>query len=535
MTIPRFGNSGLPPQSQSESELLREALSDDYEILEELGRGGMAIVLRAREIALDREVAIKVLPSRLAVDQGFVERFEHEARIAAKLEHPNIVPVYRVGRAGPRGEVSFFVMKFLRGQSLSAVMREREKLDAGDVRRILMETASALAYAAKRSVVHRDIKPDNIMLDSEGRCVITDFGIAKAPGGQQTTAGISLGTPRYMSPEQAMGTELDGRSDIYSLGVVAYQCLFGAPPFDADEPFAVLYKHIHEPLPEPAMTGDEERQLYGVIARMLAKKPDDRFQNGHELIAALGGQVSDPMLVASLITSPGLMAPTEIMPARQPWYMEWWREMSPPRQRLMVAFGGIVGIATAGFLFDRYSSGIEGGSSSVTSTSAGSIIAPAPAAAMPPRLPAVVVESTPPRGPSERAKAIMAYNALKSGCPRRDTVASAPQIPYAVLLDSLPDRVRSDKMAVGYDVCGLPARSPFTARFTLTKLHQFGFRQQKPHDETAPAIASSPRERERWTLDTREMSSGSYRLEVVVTDVRKRQVSASREFRINDK
>src|SRR3954463_9037817 len=274
-------------QLLSESELVRVLLADDYEILEELGRGGMAVVFRAREKALDREVAIKVLPARLAVDKEFVDRFEHEARIAAKLEHPNIVPIYRVGRAGPNGEVIYFVMKLLRGQSLSAVLRERGKLETGDVRRILMETASALGYAAKRSVVHRDIKPDNIMLDSEGRCVVTDFGIAKSPGGQQTTAGLSLGTPRYMSPEHAMGSPLDGRSDMYSLGIVAYQCLIGKTPFDADDPLAVLYKHINEPLPKPTLANDEERELFAIIARMLAKKPDERFQTGNELIEAL--------------------------------------------------------------------------------------------------------------------------------------------------------------------------------------------------------------------------------------------------------
>src|SRR5688572_18021879 len=201
-----FPNETVPAvRHMTEGELVRFALDADYEIIEELGRGGMAIVYRAREKALDRDVAIKVLPARLVIDQGFVERFEHEARTAAKLEHPNIVPIYRVGRAGPNGEVIYFVMKLLRGQSLSTVMAERGKLDPSDVRRIMTETASALNYAAKQSVVHRDIKPDNIMLDSEGRCVITDFGIAKAPGGQQTTAGTSLGTPRYMSPEHAMG------------------------------------------------------------------------------------------------------------------------------------------------------------------------------------------------------------------------------------------------------------------------------------------------------------------------------------------
>src|SRR3954468_6443947 len=320
MTTPLAGSTGTTAPSLqllSESELVRVVLADDYEILDELGRGGMAIVFRAREKALDREVAIKVLPTRLGIDKEFVERFEHEARTSAKLEHPNIIPIYRVGRAGPNGEVIYFVMKILRGQSLSAVLKERRKLDAHEVRKILMETASALNYAAKQSVVHRDIKPDNIMLDSEGRCVITDFGIAKAPGGQQTTAGTSLGTPRYMSPEHAMGLPLDGRSDMYSLGVVAYLALFGNPPFEADEPFAVLYKHIQEPVPEPTLDSDEARELYPIVARMLAKKPEDRFQTGNDLIAALGGAVSDPSLTAasiSMLTSPGLMAPTEVMP-----------------------------------------------------------------------------------------------------------------------------------------------------------------------------------------------------------------------------
>src|SRR3954471_8654992 len=152
MTKPFTNETAPAVRHMTESELVRFALADDYEILEELGRGGMAVVYRAREKALDREVAIKVLPSRLAIDGGFVERFEHEARTAAKLEHPNIVPIYRVGRAGPNGEVTYFVMKLLRGQSLAAVLRERGKLDPDDVRRILLETAAALGYAAKRSV-----------------------------------------------------------------------------------------------------------------------------------------------------------------------------------------------------------------------------------------------------------------------------------------------------------------------------------------------------------------------------------------------
>src|SRR3954466_3907134 len=388
MTTPITTSNSAPSlQLLSESDLVRTVLAEDYEILEELGRGGMAIVYRAREKALDREVAIKVLPARLAIDKEFVDRFEHEARTAAKLEHPNIVPIYRVGRAGPNGEVIYFVMKLLRGQSLSAVLKERGKLGASDVRRILTETASALGYAARRSVVHRDIKPDNIMLDSEGRCVVTDFGIAKAPGGQQTAAGTSLGTPRYMSPEHAGGSPLDGRSDMYSLGVVAYQCLIGATPFDAEDPFAVLYKHINEPVPQPTLTSDDERQLYSVIARMLSKKPDDRFQTGNELIEALGGQISNPTLVPAVRTSIGFLAPTEMIPTPQPWYTPWWRKRSPTEQRVLLGFSAaaVIAIVAVGISMMRgnKSSALNAGAQPVHSASLASKVPVPPTAADP--------------------------------------------------------------------------------------------------------------------------------------------------------
>jgi serine/threonine protein kinase len=540
MTTPPTSNSAPSLQLLSDIELVRVVLADDYEILQELGRGGMAIVFRAREKALDREVAIKVLPTRLAVDKEFVERFEHEARTAAKLEHPNIVPIYRVGRAGPNGEVAYFVMKLLRGQSLSVVLRERGKLTPADVRRILMETASALGYAAKRNVVHRDIKPDNIMLDSEGRCVITDFGIAKSPGGQQTAAGQSLGTPRYMSPEHAGGSPLDGRSDIYSLGVVAYQCLFGKPPFDSDDPFAVLYKHIHEPVPEPTLTTDEERQVYGVIARMLAKKPDDRFQTGSELIAALGGEISGPTLVPTVRTSIGLMAPTEVIPTPRPWYRAEWGTLSQTGKRVWVGIGPVV--AVIGLLIQvSRGGGKSAGTTALNSPPAQS--APTPSATAPVEsnrrsdsTKIALPSQTPVKpGPSERAAAIIAYNKLKSSCAKGDTLLSSKPIDYAVLVDSIHDRKLSGKMAIGYDVCGLPSNSPFTTLFTLTKLRQRGFGQQPPHIETAVGTALGPRSRQKETLDMHGMSVGSYHMDVLVTDAKKRHVSTSREFRIVDK
>jgi serine/threonine protein kinase len=275
-----------------ETDLVRDALTAEYEIIEELGRGGMAMVYRARDRQLEREVAIKVLPFSLAFDSEFVERFQREARTAAQLEHPNIIPIFRVGRSG---RVIYFVMKFLRGGSVATVLGERRKLLPPEIRRLLIEAGSALGYAAQRGIVHRDIKPDNIMFDEFGQCVLTDFGIAKAASGQRLTGtGMSIGTPHYMSPEQARAQSIDGRSDIYSLGVVAYQALAGTVPYDGEDSFSIGYKHITEPVPTPQLITADERRLYEVIKRMLMKDPADRFQSCEELVASLQGQPVAP-------------------------------------------------------------------------------------------------------------------------------------------------------------------------------------------------------------------------------------------------
>jgi serine/threonine protein kinase len=271
-----------------ELDLVRESLAAEYEIIEELGRGGMAMVYRARDLQLEREVAVKVLPFSLAFDTEFVERFQREARTAAQLEHPNIIPIYRVGRSG---RVIYFVMKFLRGGSLSAVLGVRKKLTPPEIRRLLLEAGSALGYAAQRGIVHRDIKPDNIMFDEFGQSLLTDFGIAKAASGQKLTGtGMSIGTPHYMSPEQARAQPIDGRSDIYSLGVVAYQCLTGSVPYDGEDSFSIGYKHITEPIPTPSLITADERRVFEIIKRMLMKDPFDRFQTCEELIASFQNQ-----------------------------------------------------------------------------------------------------------------------------------------------------------------------------------------------------------------------------------------------------
>jgi serine/threonine protein kinase len=271
-----------------ELDLVRESLAAEYEIIEELGRGGMAMVYRAKDRQLEREVAVKVLPFSLAFDTEFVERFQREARTAAQLEHPNIISIYRVGLSG---RVIYFVMKFLRGGSLSTVLGSRKKLTPPEIRRLLSEAGSALGYAAQRGILHRDIKPDNIMFDEFGQSVLTDFGIAKAASGQKLTGtGMSIGTPHYMSPEQARAQAIDGRSDIYSLGVVAYQCLTGIVPYDGEDSFSIGYKHITEPIPTPSLVTADERRIFEVIKRMLMKDPFDRFQSCEELVASFRGQ-----------------------------------------------------------------------------------------------------------------------------------------------------------------------------------------------------------------------------------------------------
>src|SRR6266540_3115637 len=290
----------------TEIEMVREELEEEYEILQELGRGGMAIVFKAKEKQLEREVAIKVLPFSLAFDKEFVERFQREARTSAKLEHPNIIPIYRVGKSG---RVIYFIMKFLRGKPLSNVLAARGALPPTEIRRILADVARALAYAHRSGIVHRDIKHDNIMFDEHGHAVVTDFGIAKAAtGGKLTGTGMSIGTPHYMSPEQAKAQALDGRSDIYSLGVVAYQCLTGTVPFDGEDSFSIGYKHIMEELPTPPLETPDQRTLFELIRKMMAKLPADRFQTADELVQALeaGGTGAAGLATAPLRGASGL-------------------------------------------------------------------------------------------------------------------------------------------------------------------------------------------------------------------------------------
>jgi serine/threonine-protein kinase len=267
------------------------AVGTQYLVDAELGRGGMAVVYRATDLRLQRPIAIKVLPPELAFNADVRERFLREAQTAAQLAHPNIVPIYTVGEA--EGLV-YFVMALVEGETLGDHLQREPRMRVDQARRILIEVADALAYAHSKGVVHRDVKPDNILLDrATGRPMVTDFGIARAAAGDSrlTVTGVAIGTPAYMSPEQALGErELDGRSDIYSLGVIAYQMLAGEPPFKAANTPAMLAKHVSEtPRPLHPLRPDAPAALVNAIARALAKRPDDRWPDAVAFRDALSG------------------------------------------------------------------------------------------------------------------------------------------------------------------------------------------------------------------------------------------------------
>jgi serine/threonine protein kinase len=271
---------------------IREAfaplLAGSYTIERELGRGGMGVVYLAREVRLDRLVAIKVLPPHLAGDPTVRERFLREARTAAQLSHPNIVPIYRAEEVGG---FAYFAMAFIEGENLLERVRDRGPLPTADVVRWLRESAWALAYAHARGVVHRDIKAANIMVErGSGRAVVTDFGIARDTNSTSLTqAGEVVGTVHYMSPEQANGGPLDGRSDPYSLGIAGYQALSGRLPFEGDNPAAILLAVASREAPSLASVAPQvPRPLVEVIDRCLRKQPEDRFPTGEALAEALG-------------------------------------------------------------------------------------------------------------------------------------------------------------------------------------------------------------------------------------------------------
>src|SRR5215469_11641998 len=258
-----------------------------YELTHLVARGGMAQVYRAIDLQLDRPVALKVLFPELSVDKTFVERFRREAQAAANLSHPNIVPVFDWGEDDG---AYFIVMEYIDGRPLSAVLRDPQRLPPGQIAQIGASVAAALAFAHRHGVVHRDVKPGNVLITPEGEVKVTDFGIARAVNTEEslTQTGAVMGTAAYFSPEQAEGKTVDARSDIYSLGVVLYEMAVGRPPFSGDSPVAVAAKHVRDdPVLPRAANAACPAALEAVIMKAMAKDPAARYGSAEELRADL--------------------------------------------------------------------------------------------------------------------------------------------------------------------------------------------------------------------------------------------------------
>lgn len=310
--------------------IIGRVFSGRYEVLSQVARGGMAEVYRARDNLLGRPVALKILHPEFAIDQSFVERFRREAQAAANLNHPHIVAVYDWGT---ENGTYFMVLEYVEGQSLRDILRTDGPQPIRRVVEIAAETASALHFAHRHGVVHRDVKPGNILITTGGETKVTDFGIARAANVADglTQTGAVIGTATYFSPEQAQGFSVDARTDVYSLGVVMYESLAGTAPFLGDSPMAVAYKHVREaPPPLSRQRGDVPGDLEAIVGKCLQKSPDNRYQSAEDLRQDLArfaqGQPVTAARTAAVAAAPtAVVAATEAVPLTVP---------QPPRTRV---------------------------------------------------------------------------------------------------------------------------------------------------------------------------------------------------------
>ncbi|MDB4914709.1 MAG: protein kinase [Gemmatimonadetes bacterium] len=328
---------------------VKQLLAKDYDVGEELGRGGMAVVYRAHFRAIGRAVAIKVLPPHLAVKPGARERFVREARLSAGLDHPGIVRVYAAALAG---DVAWFGMTLIEGESLGRRIAREKQLSISDTRSLLTAVADALSYAHAGGIVHRDIKPDNILIDGATGCpVVTDFGIARTLDDdvQLTADGVTVGTPAYMSPEQARGSvDVDERSDIYSLGVVGYQLLTGRLPFTASNPLALLMMQTAEqPKPVLELRPDVPPSLASAIDRALERRPDDRWPSA----ASFRDHLRDPG-VPEMIIAPYVARSADRPSQGDPLAAPKRRRITLFRRKALRYLGITGALAVANLLYD---------------------------------------------------------------------------------------------------------------------------------------------------------------------------------------
>jgi eukaryotic-like serine/threonine-protein kinase len=346
--------------------MIGRLISGRYRLIAPLGEGGMATIWRAVDEQLDREVAVKILRPQFSSDPGFAARFKQEARAAGGLSHPNIVSVYDYGTDGADGE-QYIVMELVDGRDLSTILRERGALSTDDSVRIAIGVASALEVAHRKGIVHRDVKPGNILITDGGDVKVTDFGIARAVSeASMTVTGTTLGSVHYFSPEQARGDEVTGASDVYSLGIVLFEMLTGRRPFEADTAAAVALKRLNEDPPTPTAIGKPQPAgLEAIVMRALAREPVDRFPDAGAMAEALRAWRRNPdavpagvvvaatpaageptVYVPPRVTTPADRAPVVPPPSRaqerrddrQPWWM--W----------LLAVLGVVLLGAIGFL-----------------------------------------------------------------------------------------------------------------------------------------------------------------------------------------
>jgi len=319
----------------------------NYQLVERLGQGGMATVYKAYEPALDRYVAIKVLPQFFARDPNFMNRFRREAKAVAQLNHPSIMPIYSFGE---EGDITYIAMQYVPGGTLK--QGRGQVYEPAEAIRLALPIVRALAYAHNRGIVHRDIKPSNVLLGEEDWPVLADFGLAKmAEASQQLTGtGVGVGTPMYMSPEQGQGTGVDHRTDIYSTGIMLYEMLTGDVPFRADTPMAVVIKHMTAPLPMPRDANpDIPEALELVILKATAKSSEDRFQTAEEMIEALE-RVQNSLLAPSQdvdqaeVTAPALREPAPPVVGKEP------APLAKTFKKAGIYLGAVIGVLLLGVI-----------------------------------------------------------------------------------------------------------------------------------------------------------------------------------------
>ncbi|HET6379756.1 MAG TPA: Stk1 family PASTA domain-containing Ser/Thr kinase [candidate division Zixibacteria bacterium] len=295
-------------------------INDRYRLIAPLGEGGMATLWRAVDEQLDREVAVKILREQYGSDPGFAARFRQEARAAGSLAHPNIVPVYDYGTDSETGN-QFIVMQLVEGQDLAAILRERGTLSTDDAVRVALGVASALEAAHRRGIVHRDVKPGNILITDDGEVKVTDFGIARAVSEtSMTVTGTTLGSVHYFSPEQARGDEVTGRSDVYALGIVLYEMLTGRRPFEGDSAAGVALKRLTEDPPPPSTLRPVPSGLEAIVMRALQREPQDRFPDAGSMAEALRAWQRDPAAAAAAAATVGATPrpPAPLPPSGEP-------------------------------------------------------------------------------------------------------------------------------------------------------------------------------------------------------------------------